>query len=69
MKEGMMYMPKDVPDAFMINPGDLEKFKALKPALSAHGVDMICDSMVERGKFIATGQKASELAKMIGGIA
>ncbi|EMQ4303651.1 hypothetical protein WG886_004357 [Yersinia enterocolitica] len=69
MKEEMMYMPKDVADAFIINPGDFEKFKAIKPALSAHGVDMICDSMVEVGKFIATGPKASELAKMIGGIA
>lgn len=69
MKEEMMYMPKDAPDAFMINPDDFEKFKAIKPALAAHGVDMICDSMVEPGKFIATGRKASELAKMIGGIA
>lgn len=69
MKEEMMYMPKEVTDTFMINPDDFEKFKEIKPALAAHGVDMICDSMVEPGKFIATGRKASELAKMIGGIA
>lgn len=64
-----MYMPKDAPDAFMINPDDFEKFKAIKPALSAHGIDMISDSVVEPGKFIATGPKASEFAKIIGGIA
>lgn len=69
MKEQMMYMSKDAPDAFMLNPDDFEKFKAIKPALAAHGVDMIFDSMVEPGRFIATGTKASELAKIIGGIA
>jgi hypothetical protein len=68
MKEEFMFMPKDMPDAFVINPDDFEKFKGIKPALAAHGVDMVCDSMVEPGKFIATGPKASDIAKMIGGL-
>lgn len=69
MKEEMMYMPKEVTDTFIINPADFEKFKEIKPALADHGVDMICDSMVAPGELIATGRKASELAKMIEGIA